>query len=58
MTTKLNSPGHGYEEAQRECRECLRRLGMDYVDLLLIHSPFGGRIAETWGAMLKLKKVW
>jgi diketogulonate reductase-like aldo/keto reductase len=31
-------------------------LGMDYVDLYLMHSPAGGKVLETWDAMIQLKE--
>src|ERR1700741_3035463 len=37
VTTKLSSGDHGYDEALRAFDACLGRLGMDYVDLFLIH---------------------
>ena len=32
------------------------RLGLDYVDLYLMHSPLKGKVVETWNAMIELKK--
>ena len=32
------------------------RLGLDYVDLYLMHSAMGGKVLETWDAMVELKK--
>ena len=32
------------------------RLGLDYIDLYLIHSPFGGKIVESWDAMIEIKE--
>ena len=32
------------------------RLDMDYVDLYLMHSPAGGKVLETWDAMIQLKE--
>jgi diketogulonate reductase-like aldo/keto reductase len=54
VTTKLWNDRHGYDECLRACEESLKRLGLDYVDLYLIHWPSGGRRKETWEAMIKL----
>ena len=32
------------------------RLGLEYVDLYLMHSPRGGKVVETWSAMVELKE--
>jgi diketogulonate reductase-like aldo/keto reductase len=54
ITTKLWNSDHGYEPALRACEESLRRLGLSYVDLYLIHWPEPGARGETWKAMVKL----
>jgi 2,5-diketo-D-gluconate reductase A len=45
-----------YQQTIAECEASLKKLGMDYVDLYLIHAPYGGseRIAQ-WRALLALK---
>lgn len=52
ITTKLNNDRHGYEPALQALDESLGRLGLDYVDLLLIHWPLPrqNRYVETWQA--------
>ena len=32
------------------------RLGLEYVDLYLMHSAMGGKTLETWDAMIELKR--
>lgn len=39
VTTKLSPKELGYESAKKAIRQSLDRLGLDYIDLLLIHWP-------------------
>src|SRR5580658_5795837 len=39
VTTKLATEEQGFQLAQAACRASLERLGLDYVDLYLIHWP-------------------
>jgi 2,5-diketo-D-gluconate reductase A len=58
VTTKIRGRNQGFDEAQEACRESLRRLGFDYVDLLFIHwpNPRVNRYVDTWHAMVELKE--
>jgi len=56
VTTKLWNDDHGYDKALRAFDASLQRLGLDYVDLYLVHWPVGGKRAETWRAMEAIKK--
>ena len=51
VTTKLHKDDHGYEPALRAFDESLDRLGLDYVDLYLIHWPESDRRHESWKAL-------
>ncbi|HEX9399061.1 MAG TPA: aldo/keto reductase [Anaeromyxobacter sp.] len=51
VTTKLWNSDHGYVETLRACDASLGRLGMERVDLYLVHWPVQGRRQETWRAM-------
>lgn len=62
ITTKLWNADQGYESALKAFDESLERLGVDYIDLYLIHWPMPkvGKYIETWKAFEKLyadKKV-
>jgi diketogulonate reductase-like aldo/keto reductase len=50
VTTKLWNTDHGYDAALRAFDHSLRQLGLDYVDLYLIHWPVAGLRRETWKA--------
>jgi diketogulonate reductase-like aldo/keto reductase len=56
ITTKLTNSEHGYDRALRAFDASLAKLGMDYVDLYLIHWPLpkAGLYVETWRAFEKL----
>ncbi len=40
ITTKIWISNGGYEKAKESLRESLRKLQMEYIDLVLIHQPF------------------
>ncbi len=56
VTTKLWNDQHGYERALRAFDESRRKLGLDYVDLYLIHwpQPAKDKYVETWQALEKI----
>jgi methylglyoxal/glyoxal reductase len=54
ITTKVWNSYQGYDSTLQACEGSLRRLGLSYVDLYLIHWPVEGVSDETWRAMIKL----
>ena len=58
VTTKLWNDEQGHDNALRACEASLSRLGLDHLDLYLIHWPMPNRgtYLETWRAMEKLKE--
>ena len=59
ITTKLWNDSHAYDKALKACDESLRKLGLDYVDLYLIHWPVParGEYVEAWKALIRLKEL-
>jgi 2,5-diketo-D-gluconate reductase A len=53
VTTKLWVQDAGYESARRAFHRSLQRLQLDYLDLYLIHQPFGD-VYGSWRAMEEL----
>jgi len=51
VTTKLWNSDHGYDKTLRACDGSLKRLGLSYVDLYLVHWPVHGPRLDTWRAM-------
>ncbi len=54
VTSKLPGRDHGYDETLRSIRGSLERLGLDHLDLHLIHwpNPSVGRYREAWRALV------
>src|SRR5205823_5394442 len=50
VTTKLWLADAGYENTKRAFDRSLRRLGLDYLDLYLIHQPYGD-VYGSWRAL-------
>ncbi|GAA5125541.1 aldo/keto reductase [Haloechinothrix salitolerans] len=58
ITTKIPGRHHEYDHATRSVEDSLRRLGLDYIDLVLIHwpNPSVGKYREAWRALIDLRE--
>lgn len=56
ITTKLWIQSDGYEGTKKAFENSLKRLQLDYLDLYLIHQPYGDVYGE-WRAMQELYKA-
>ncbi|MFC9290245.1 aldo/keto reductase [Streptomyces sp. NPDC057052] len=58
VTTKLPGRHHGYDETLASFEESRRRLGLDRIDLYLIHWPLPrvDRYVDSWRAMIALRE--
>ncbi|MEM6270877.1 MAG: aldo/keto reductase [Bacteroidota bacterium] len=54
LTTKLWNSDHGYDATLRAIDGSLERLGVEQVDLYLVHYPVFGPRLETWKAMERI----
>jgi 2,5-diketo-D-gluconate reductase A len=61
VTTKLNNGFHRPDDARREIDASLERLGLDQVDLFLIHWPlptrYDGDFVQTWRALIEAQEA-
>jgi 2,5-diketo-D-gluconate reductase A len=58
VTSKLPGRHHGYDDAVASTRASLERLGLDHLDLHLIHwpNPKVGKYHEAWRALVDLQR--
>ena len=54
VTTKLWNDDQGYDSTLRAFDASLKRLGLDYVDLYLLHWPVAGKRLDSWRALERL----
>ena len=56
VTTKFNRKWHSVDGARAACEASLERLGLDYIDLLLVHwpNPDQGRYVEAYQGLVRL----
>lgn len=54
VTTKVWNTDQGYDSTLKAFEKSLKKLGLDYVDLYLVHWPVTGKYLETWRALRKL----
>ncbi|MCV4231781.1 aldo/keto reductase [Virgibacillus sp. LDC1] len=56
VTSKVWNADLGYESTMKAYEESLRKLGLEYLDLYLIHWPVEGKYIEAWKALETLYK--
>lgn len=54
VTTKVWNSDQGFDQTLRAYDASLKRLGLDTVDLYLVHWPVVGKFRDTWKALEKL----
>lgn len=54
ITTKVWIEHYGYEECRKSVIESMRKLQLDYIDLVLLHQPF----ADYYGAWRTLEEMY
>lgn len=56
VTSKLWLQDYAYADAQKAITLSLKKLGLDYIDLYLIHQPYG-KVEEAWKALEEAKAM-
>ncbi|MEH7444806.1 aldo/keto reductase [Bacillus sp. JJ1122] len=56
VTTKVWNADQGYESTLKAFETSMEKLGLEYLDLYLIHWPVEGKYKDTWKALEKLYK--
>lgn len=57
VTTKFNKESHGVAGVAQAWEDSARRLGLEYLDLMLIHwpNPAHGRFVEAWEGLIAIQ---
>ena len=56
VTSKVWNADQGYEATRKAFNSSLKKMGLEYLDLYLIHWPVEGKYTETWRALEDLYK--
>lgn len=56
VTSKMWLQDYAYEDAKKAIDTSLNNLGLDYIDLYLLHQPYG-KVDETWRALEEAQKA-
>lgn len=56
VTTKMWLQDYKYEDAKKSIETSLQKLGVDYIDLYLLHQPYGA-VNEAWQALEEAQKA-
>lgn len=56
VTSKLWLQDYAYEDAKKAIDLSLQKLGLDYMDMYLIHQPYG-KVDEAWKALEEAQKA-
>ncbi|KAL9612156.1 MAG: hypothetical protein Q9167_003235 [Letrouitia subvulpina] len=59
FTTKVPPRSMGYNETKASIKSSFSQTGLDYIDLYLIHAPYGGKEARngTWKALVEAQQA-
>jgi diketogulonate reductase-like aldo/keto reductase len=59
FTSKIPTNGNSYDATVRQVAKTLKESGLDYIDLMLIHAPYGGSAVRkgSWKALVEAQEA-